>query len=140
MTEENETPIESAMRPQTYAGLKYYDIITTTMIMNRDAMLIGDYQRSATLLYEYFNSTSPAMIDKDRDSIKVALTSAQKQIDIWENRRGGTGVHLGVVTRKLRDDLREIQFALYNSTKHLMMKYSNGDDGELDFTVLSRGG
>ena len=139
MSEENQVDNESVMRPQTYAGLKYYDIITTTMTMNRDAMLMGDYQRSATLLYEYFNSTSPAMKSADSKTIKDLLAAVQKQIDLWENRRGN-GVHLNIVTKKLRDDLREIQFQLYNATKHLMMKYSNGDDGELDFTLLSRGG
>lgn len=140
MGEDNQVENESVMRPQTYAGLKYYDIITTTMTMNRDAMLMNDYQRSATLLFEYFNSTSPAMKATDSKAIKDMLCAVQKSIDMWENRRQGSGIHLGLVAKKLRDDLREIQFQLYNATKHLMMKYSNGDDGELDFTLLSRGG
>lgn len=137
---EEESSKENAQLPQTYAGLKYYDIITTTMTMNRDAMLMGDYQRSSTLLFEYFNSTSPAMKPKDSKKIKDMLCAVQKSIDLWENKRFGSGVHIGIITKKLRDELREIQYELYNATKHLMMKYSTGDDGELDFTLLSRGG
>jgi hypothetical protein len=136
-------PQQNALRPQTYAGLKYYDILTTTMVHNREAMLSGNYQQSAVLLFEYFNATAPAMIERDRDSIRKKLKLTQKMIDAWEGRASNairSNTSLTIMVRKLRDDLRDIHFELYMATKNLMMKYGNSDEGELDFTLLSRGG
>lgn len=103
-------------------------------------IMIGDYYNWHLSLQDYVSATSPFMSETDKTALVTDIDNIGLRLNNYMRYKDRFGKEQITIQFYLRTELMRVQTKVYQATRHLLLKTSEGSTGDIDFTAASRGG
>ena len=132
MSNSDSTTDNNKRSPALFAGLKYSDLLVKMIEATILASNRKDYKTWCELLMNYYSNTSAFMGDKT--VIAQELIAVLRTLATWQGPPNPT-LSLNMYIRMF-----ELHTKIVEQTIDCLMKSGANESGEMDLTMLSRGG
>lgn len=127
---------EDFSNPALYSGLKFYDVYTEKQRFIARCAYIGDLYQWHVAMLEFYSSTSSWISTENKTKLDAMFKELGPKIRGYLINKDRLGNRAQFLYSVLKDKLFELQRLLNESTKHLNLKDSSGDNGKFDVRHL----